>query len=323
MHSLTTRVKVVLHYTNFTQSLRKVAALYGVSKSSVSRWVQSNKMTPIVQVYKNLQRKRFSRKGSKAILLKETVAETLDLNPSASAIDLVTAAKEVVGIRASLSTVARVRKACGFRFKQASRSQNHQRASMDHPFMTTKNVYDDAIAVDESSFLKRDMPRRGWALGAAAVPKPPPKHHRERVSLILAIDKSGVVASQMKKGSFNTQSYASFLQSLPVGRRIIADNVTFHKSRHVREVAEANNQELVYTPPYCPWFNPTEFAFSVTKREYRRLRLEHGSDLFEQDVANALGSLSETKCDAFFRHAAHNVSLELQLAANEHRGSHS
>jgi transposase len=194
---------------------------------------------------------------------------------------------------------------------------------MDHPFMTTKNVYDNAIAVDESSFLKRDMPRRGWALGASAVPKPPPKHHRERVSLILAIDKSGVVASQMKKGSFNTQSYASFLQSLPVGSRIIADNVAFHKSRHVREVAEANNQELVYTPPYCPWFNPTEFAFSVTKHAYRRSRLEHGSDFFEEDVANALDSLSESKCDAFFRHAANNVSLELQLAANEHRGLHS
>ena len=151
MHTLSKRVKVVLHYTNFTQSLRKVAALYGVSKSSVSRWVQSDKVTPIVQAYKSLKRKRASRKGSKAHRLKETIARTLDMNPFASAIDLVTAAKEILGVQASLSTVARVRKACGFRYKQASRSQQHQRAPVDHAFMTTQNVYDNAIAVDESS----------------------------------------------------------------------------------------------------------------------------------------------------------------------------
>jgi transposase len=40
MHSLSTRMKAILHYENVLKSIRRVACIYGVSKSTVARWVQ-------------------------------------------------------------------------------------------------------------------------------------------------------------------------------------------------------------------------------------------------------------------------------------------
>jgi len=59
-------------------------------------------------------------------------------------------------------------------------------------------------------------------------------------SLLLAIDRNGVVAHCIKKGSFNTISFTDFVSSLPHGRPLIMDNVAFHRSKSVKDVAQAN-----------------------------------------------------------------------------------
>ena len=130
-----------------------------------------------------------------------------------------------------------------------------------HPFLRS-NYYDGAIALDECHFSSGDStPRRGWALGGKKVPKCAPRARRS-ISLLLALDATGVIGYTIRVGAFNKDTYASFLASLPRDRIIIADNVAFHKSLPARLAAEQRNQTLVFTPPYCPWFNPTEFAFS-------------------------------------------------------------
>ena len=104
----------------------------------------------------------------------------------------------------------------------------------------------------------------GWAKGSKRVPKGPPKR-RKRVSLLLALDAEGVVAYKVIQGAFNGASYSEFLATLPSHRTIIADNCAIHRSRVAVETAKQKHQTLLYTPPYCPWFNPVEFAFSKTK----------------------------------------------------------
>ena len=251
------------------------------------------------------------RKSTRETLVKRVamaVALALDKNPFENAFDLARIAKASLGVDVSLSTIARARRHIGFRFKLTSRSSKHQRPPPSHPFMSNVSVYDNAISLDEASFLSSDRPRRGWARGSAPVPKPPPKQ-RSRTSLLLAIDANRVVGYQLKAGSFNSASYASFLETLPDNRRIIADNVSFHKGKHVRETADRRGQHLIFTPPYCPWFNPTEFAFSSTKHAYRKARLQGDID-FRHHVREAVEQLTPEKCNAFFRHARHEFERE-------------
>ena len=73
---------------------------------------------------------------------------------------------------------------------------------------------------------------------------------------------------------------------------------------------------FAFTPPYCPWFNPTEFAFSKTKEAYRRARLAGAVD-FVADVDASLRKLTSEDCSAFFRHAAKVRQIELRKHAAE------
>lgn len=71
-------------------------------------------------------------------------------------------------------------------------------------------------------------------------------------------------------GSFNTDRFMNFLNEMiiPEGTVILLDNVSFHHSKVVKALAQQKKWFLLYTPPYSPWYNPIEGAFSIAKRAY-------------------------------------------------------
>ena len=221
MHSLAVKLKAIIHYTTFEPSLRRVAQVYGVSKSTVARWVKEDHMSETCQRGQHKQ----SRSPRKKVIdvIQSTIVDAIKCDPFCTSYDLAALVRKEHGLSVSLSTIARSRRALGFRYKLARRSQEHQRPPCNHPFLNNANVYTNAIAVDESSFVSNDTPRRGWAQGSQDVPKPAPRN-RQRLTLILAITRNGVVGYQLHKGSFNAKLYAKFLETLPRHHRIIADH---------------------------------------------------------------------------------------------------
>jgi transposase len=159
MQSLSTRMKAILHYENVLKSIRRVACIYGVSKSTVARWVQDGLGNLEVVKHQRLSKPR----KLKVPELQAKVAIALEANPFMSGSALASYVREETGQNISESTTSRARTAAGFRQKVARRSQQHQSVDVNHPFITADGVYDGAIAVDESSFLSIDTPRKGWA----------------------------------------------------------------------------------------------------------------------------------------------------------------
>lgn len=303
MHSLSLRHKAVIHYRVFESSLRKVAKVYDVSKSSVARWVKNDVIDDSRRlVARHPKQKRHKRVASRIAC---SLRSELHRDPFLSASQLQQAILQTTQVKASLSTLARVRSELGFRFKCVKRSREHQPVDCSHPFLHAPDVYNDnAIAVDESSFVSVDHPSRGWAMGSATVPKPAPRN-RKRVSLILAMNRNGVVSHELRNGSFSGKDFANFLCKLPKGSTVIADNASIHKTLEVREVAANHALTIAYTPPYSPWFNPVEFAFSVVKGTYRHVRVSRPSKNHCDDVRAAVTTkLVGSKCSSFFDHAS-------------------
>jgi transposase len=87
--------------------------------------------------------------------------------------------------------------------------------------------------------------------------------------------------------------FREFLECLDLPTRtvIILDNVKFHSSKVVTAYAAQRGWELLYIPPYCPWFNPIELCFSIVKRAYYR----------DMTPEEAWGCLTAQHCEAFFR----------------------
>jgi transposase len=75
----------------------------------------------------------------------------------------------------------------------------------------------------------------------------------------------------------------------PTDTVIILDNVAFHHSNKVKTLAASRGWELLYNPPYSPWFNPIE-GVSIVKRDFYK----------SQDVYKALSSVKEKHVEAFF-----------------------
>jgi transposase len=171
------------------------------------------------------------------------------------------------------------------------------------------DVYDGAITLDEASFVSIDRPSRGWAKGSNRVGKGAPKG-RTRISLLLAIDANGVVAYDIRKGAYNSDTYAEFLKRLPTNRTVVMDNCSIHRSGAAKAAAASRGQTLAFTPPYCPWFNPTEFIFAKTKAAYRKARLQGRAD-FVADVVAALATVSPADCAGCFEHSRRVRQIEL------------
>jgi transposase len=130
------------------------------------------------------------------------------------------------------------------------------------------------------------------------------------MSTMLAIDRKGIVATETIKGNFNSVSFAKFLTRVPENKKLVLDNVAFHKSKIVRSVADDRDIDLCFTPPYCPWFNPVEFAFSVIKTRYRRLNVRHTGGM-EILITDSIDSMTSSSCNAFFDMAKNRVDKSL------------
>jgi transposase len=290
MHPPHLKYRAIVHYTHFLRSLRKVATLYNIGKSTLARWIKTAD-GPV--------QKRRSR-ANLCARIASIVAEAVRRRPFSTADQIIVAVREALGKEVSRSTVYRALRATKHSYKRASRGREHEPVPLEHPFMKRDSYEGDPIAVDESSFYWNDVPRMGWGPKGKRVMKARPSH-RTRVSLILAVSKDAVIGHTVLVGGVNAKRFADFVRTLPDNRPLILDNCSIHKTKEVRSLVEAKGMELRFIPPYCPWYNPAEFCFSEVKRAYRPLRLHSPAADFVDDVRTCLVGLRHQA--AYFLHA--------------------
>lgn len=101
-----------------------------------------------------------------------------------------------------------------------------------------------------------------------------PKNYGESVTLIGAIDQTGLFASLTFRGATDTLAMKVFvseilLPALSPGDCVVWDNLAVHKTRSVRELFAEAGVELMFLPPYSPDLNPIEMCWSKLKTYLR------------------------------------------------------
>lgn len=271
----------IVHYEHFDRSLRKVASLYGISKSVLSKWVRD-----VAAKVEN--RGKVSRR-SKFDGLTDPIDAFLKSNPFASASEVRDHLSSSRDMMPSLSTVYRLIHRKSYTLKVSQRCPP-KGPPADHPFTRTSGADPygpNAISVDECHFCTSDQRRRGWAPQGERVPKRPPCG-RTSLTLLLAVDRSGVVAHRLSRASIKGADFASFLQTLPSGKSVILDNAAIHRSACVREAAQKKDLDMRFIPPYSPWFNPIETCFAQIKRRTRRIMVLERRSQLEEVVRKSL-----------------------------------
>ena len=283
MYSLDLRNSAVRHYLE-VRSLRKVAGIFHVGKSTLERWVKP------IHTARNARRRRSATAVAR-------IKEMVTSNPFTTLSKLKASLAEE-GIKVSCTTAWRILGGSGYSRKRARHRSSQRQPSLEEceQFVAALETTGERISIDEVCIYLHESPHYGYAPRGERVihrTKKPPRSNK--LSMLLAIsDKRGIVAHKCLAGSFNTASFTDFLNNMDAvaGTPVILDNVSFHRSKAAVEAARVRGYRLLYTPPYSPDFNPVESAFSVIKNAMRQ----------QEPVAlqEALRTMTAAKCTAFF-----------------------
>lgn len=131
---------------------------------------------------------------------------------------------------------------------------------------------------------------------------------KEKRSLVVAIDEQKVLYSCCLPTSFSSTSFSVFFHDLLAHKlqkhhtTIIMDNIAFHKSTAIRQMAQRYGKQIIYTPPYSPFCNPIEEVFSILKRIFQKLFLYS----FEERVQKAMDYIYRySPMTPFYNHTRH------------------
>ena len=266
MYSMDRR-KLAAHVYSIFNSLRKTAMLLKVSHSSVARWI----LNPEKKQYDASNRK-LNGKTTRVIV---GILAAVKSDPLISTRGLATLIEASTGVHISRELARCVLKNNGLTRKKARfyGEPPDLRVKTDK-FLATRDEYiregRTFFSLDEVSFGRHGAPVYGYSPRGTALRIRKKAARVTTLSALVISDVDGNMVREFKKGSFSTETFVSFLKrlDLPAKAVILLDNVGFHRSLIAAGVVAERGWELLFVPPYSPWFNPIEGIFSIIKRAW-------------------------------------------------------
>lgn len=265
MFNRETRYKAVVHYKYFDHSLRRVSKLYGVSKSSLQRWVHAD---PAVR--------SASRRRTTAFHgVRECIRRLVRDNPFMTMHQLADAIREHCGVSRCRTSIGQYCRKAGFTLKKAFRTvSGRPNAEQLRTFCTEHAATgSDLICLDEACFHVGDVPRRGYApRGTRLNVLRSARMRCSKYTLLMAISGSGILHYTVYNHNVTKADFVQFITELPVqpGRRLLMDNLRIHHSKETHVALKDKGITPLYIPPYSPKYNAIENVFGMLKAQYRR-----------------------------------------------------
>lgn len=269
-------------------SLRKVSLIIETSHSTISRWV--NCKSCLKHLSKN-------KKIETPIIL-EVMDLYIKTHPFASLKDVKNLIYEQFNIASSTELIRLVLKKLNFSRKRARyysvpKNDEEKLQSFLEKRQQFINENRNFISIDETSFGRNYLPAVGYSKKGERLRIKRTNSRITTCSVVAAIGCEFGLNFYKKTGSFNTDSYYDFLNSLylPEKTVLLMDNVRFHHSKKIKELAFVKKWDILYIPPYSPVFNPIEGVFSIVKRSYQQF----------QHIENSFGKVTSHHIKSFFQ----------------------
>ena len=282
MYGLDIRKMALKVYSNL-QSLRKTSLLLNIHFSTISRW------------FHHLDRKSYPVRSSKTFLISETIKDIIQTNPFISHRDLTIRINSCFCINISRELVRIAIKKLGFTKKNARFVCHPKTLELDvQRFLHLRNLsrHKQFFSIDETSFGRAGFQKKGYALKGHKLFVNKKRPRMTSMSVCACASNSKWIGFSKKEGSYDTQSFLCFLKTLnlPYDCVLLLDNVRFHHSKLVKEYCDSNHINLLFIPPYSPWFNPIEGCFSIVKKAFPEA----------QNIDDAFKALKQSHFKAFF-----------------------
>ena len=266
--------KVVAYYKRFDTNVRKTAHIFGISKSSVARWVaidnkrESNTINNVCGLIKPIKK------------MVDRINKYVINNPLTRLKNVSNKMFDEFKMKISVSSISRLLKKTGITYKQ-----------MRHKIKTTKNTPEKkeefkqtinkvelnrVYSLDEVGFQISMFPSKGWSLKGTRCYHYTSTSKRISFTGTFLISTKGIVHWNLSPKAINIERMLVFLDGLDKNvsknKTLVMDNLPVHHNKTVAEKLYLLKIKTQFIPPYSSELNPIEEMFSWIKR---RLRYEH------------------------------------------------
>ena len=131
-----------------------------------------------------------------------------------------------------------------------------------------------------------------------------PSGHWCTTTMISSVRLDGSTACMVVDGATTKDIFEAYIEqilllTIRAGDIIVLDNLSAHKSQHVRELIESVGAELWYLPAYSPDLNPIEKMWSKIKSILRTLKARTEKTLIDA-IAKALDAITANDVKGWF-----------------------
>lgn len=309
-----TRKRIIEAYMNLNIPKKEIARTFGIKISTIYAILKIYETEGRVEkkLRGGVRRKSISIENS--TFIKQLIEEDCGITLSCIKQKLF----EKFNINVSISTISKYINEFNFSFKRVSLiperrndAQNiEDRAVYARNYLSILGAIDDAniIFVDEVGFNVSMRTLYGRSLIGTRANHQVRNIKTRNISVCCAISKTGVIKYTAQNSAFNTQTFQVFMEELVLdvfSRDInqavfIMDNVRFHKVSAIRNLIENKGYNILYLPPYSPFLNPIENAFSKWKQNIRQNKPINEEHLLEL-ISNVYNIINNDDCAGFFR----------------------
>lgn len=130
------------------------------------------------------------------------------------------------------------------------------------------------IFIDETGFSLDNPNLRMWRKGDEQIYGGPKIYGKERINLILAIDRKEIIYGEYYHNeTITTEEFKEFIKELikridkeTIKKTVfILDNASYHCTNSIEKFANENKLKFLFTVPYKSEFNPIELCFNLMK----------------------------------------------------------
>lgn len=286
------RRKISRHIYSLLNSLRATAKLVQVSHTTVSRWNRHFDKQP----YSNENRTT----KSKSFIISETLKAIIQCNPIITHQQIKAMIKDTFKFSISTELIRTILKRNNYTRKRVryfgeakdQEVKNNVFIIKRDRFLSENRLF---FSLDETSFGRHGKPTSGYSLKGKQLRVKKSFPRVTTSSMMAIISPLKIVKTCIIHGSFNSEKFYWFMKDLdlPTGSVILLDNVRFHYSKSVADLCTSRNWEMLFVPPYSPWFNPIEEVFSIMKRAYYK----------DHTIEESIEKITQYHLQAFFQHA--------------------
>jgi transposase len=168
---------------------------------------------------------------------------------------------------------------------------------------------ENLIFLDETGINKHLTKHYGYSPKSVKGIKPVPANRGLNLSCMCAIFKEGLIAYEIRRGSYNSEFFVEFIQNKLADffrnnpqKILIMDNARFHHLEIVLLKLRELGIAFKFLPPYSPQLNPIEEFFSMIKSRFTSIH--DSTDVIENDF--------RTNFEGFYEHMSEWVEKARQ-----------